>query len=231
MSPRRCDTCFKTYAHRQSLFKHRKKCKGAYTSTARLSLPTVVDFKLSRVDRKQQHLRGDVPTFDGAEFCGEKPLSRVTLYKMMEMLNIPKERRERIAREEERYQKARSSQLNELALEETTEDFGLVKRDTSRDGDGLFLKHGSAIKTDDSSSDESDCDEDESNSVEKVVHYLPSSLNEMMDKLKVLVGEYTAGNTTVLEQIMTILKRLYQTEEISFVDYKMACKDFGCSPD
>ena len=129
MSPRRCDTCFKTYAHRQSLFKHRKKCKGAYTSTARLSLPTVVDFKLSRVDRKQQHLRGDVPTFVGAEFCGEKPLSRVTLNKMMEMLNIPKERRERIAREEEKYQKEKfinessSEPSNELELEETIEDF------------------------------------------------------------------------------------------------------------
>ena len=32
MSSRRCESCFKTYAHRQSLFNHKKKCKGASTN-------------------------------------------------------------------------------------------------------------------------------------------------------------------------------------------------------
>ena len=31
MASRRCESCFKTYSHRQSLFKHKKKCKGAST--------------------------------------------------------------------------------------------------------------------------------------------------------------------------------------------------------
>ena len=38
----------------------------------------------------------EIPTFDGAEFCGEKPLSDETLLKMMEMLSVPHNRRARI---------------------------------------------------------------------------------------------------------------------------------------
>ena len=42
----------------------------------------------------------DIPTFDGAEFSGEKPLSDETLFKMMEMLKIPHENRAHILKEE-----------------------------------------------------------------------------------------------------------------------------------
>ena len=31
----------------------------------------------------------EIPAFDGAEFCGDKPLRRETLYKMKKMLKIP----------------------------------------------------------------------------------------------------------------------------------------------
>ena len=37
----------------------------------------------------------DIPTFDGAEFCGDKPLTDYTFLRMMEMLNVPPERRAR----------------------------------------------------------------------------------------------------------------------------------------
>ena len=37
----------------------------------------------------------DIPTFDGAEFCGDKSLSDDTLLRMMEMLNVPLDRRAR----------------------------------------------------------------------------------------------------------------------------------------
>ena len=37
----------------------------------------------------------EIPVFDGAEFCGDKPLSDETLLRMMEMLNVPLDRRAR----------------------------------------------------------------------------------------------------------------------------------------
>ena len=55
---RRCDTCSKTFAHRQSLFKHRKICKGAQTST----VPTVIESNSPRFNGKQ-HLE-DIHPFE-----------------------------------------------------------------------------------------------------------------------------------------------------------------------
>ena len=42
----------------------------------------------------------DIPTFDGAEFSGEKPKSDETLLKIMKMLKIPRQRHARILKEE-----------------------------------------------------------------------------------------------------------------------------------
>ena len=42
----------------------------------------------------------DIPTFDGAEFSGEKPKSDETLLKIMKMLKIPHQRHARILKEE-----------------------------------------------------------------------------------------------------------------------------------
>ena len=42
----------------------------------------------------------DIPTFDGAEFSGEKPKSEKTLVKIMDMLKIPHENRAQILKEE-----------------------------------------------------------------------------------------------------------------------------------
>ena len=58
---RRCDTCSKTFAHRQSLFKHRKICKGAQTST----VPTVIESNSPRFNGKQ-HLE-DIHPFESAQ--------------------------------------------------------------------------------------------------------------------------------------------------------------------
>ena len=41
----------------------------------------------------------EIPEFDGAEFCGEKPKSRETLNRMMAMLKIPEHRWESIAKD------------------------------------------------------------------------------------------------------------------------------------
>ena len=64
-----------------------------------------------------------------------------------------------------------------------------------------------------------------------VTQYLPSSLNELLEKLKVLVGEHISGNSSVRDQIAAILKQLYQMEEITIKEYKDTCNNFGCHPD
>ena len=83
MMPRSCDLCLKSFTHRQSLFKHKKK-----KCTPPPSKPTATtETKLEM---------SDIPTFDGAEFSGEKPKSEKTLIKMMDMLKIPRENRAQI---------------------------------------------------------------------------------------------------------------------------------------
>ena len=42
-----------------------------------------------------------------------------------------------------------------------------------------------------------------------VTKYLPSSLEEMMEKLELLMGELSAGSTAVLPHIVGLLTRLY----------------------
>ena len=83
MVPRSCDLCLKRFTNRQSLFKHKKKCTGAPPKP----MTILQDIK---------HSVKDIPTFDGAEFCGEKPLCDETLLKMMEILSVPHNKRGRI---------------------------------------------------------------------------------------------------------------------------------------
>ena len=63
-----------------------------------------------------------------------------------------------------------------------------------------------------------------------VTQYLPSSSEEMSDKLSLLIGELSAGNTAVLPQIVAFLGRLHQKQQISDNDYKCFCEQLGtCS--
>ena len=55
----------------------------------------------------------EIPTFDGAEFCSDKPLRRETLYKMMKMLKIPKRRWEHVASEELEYQQVKDAAIQQ----------------------------------------------------------------------------------------------------------------------
>ena len=48
-------------------------------------------------DEELDEADDDISTFDRAEFCGDKPLSRQTLERMMKMLKVPKHRWNRIA--------------------------------------------------------------------------------------------------------------------------------------
>ena len=51
-------------------------------------------------DDNEINAPSDIPTFDGAEFSGEKPKSEKTLVKIMDMLKIPNENRAEILKEE-----------------------------------------------------------------------------------------------------------------------------------
>ena len=60
----------------------------------------------------------------------------------------------------------------------------------------------------------------ETKSGAEIRQYLPSSPEKMMEKLALLTGELSAGNTAVLPQIVAMLARLYQKSPISYKDYK-----------
>ena len=64
-----------------------------------------------------------------------------------------------------------------------------------------------------------------------VTQYLPSTPEEMLDKLALLCGELSAGNTTVLPQIVSLLGRFHQKGEISYNDYKCYCEQLGTCPE
>ena len=63
-----------------------------------------------------------------------------------------------------------------------------------------------------------------------VTQYVPSSVDEMLDKLALLCGEMSAGNTAVLPQIVALLRRLHQKQQISYNDYKGFCEQLGTCP-
>ena len=123
-----CDKCDKIFATRQSLWKHCKRkhvdeeekkrkypCDGSKTRTAPQSIVSPPE-KMDNVENDDvlQDIKSpvtDIPTFDGAEFCGDKSLSDDTLLRMMEMLNVPLDRRARnlelFRKEQERDKKVR----------------------------------------------------------------------------------------------------------------------------
>ena len=130
-----CHICGLDFSRRDILSRHLKRkypCDAQNVQSRKVDQnnnePSSIN-ELNHTKRSECMSAKEIPTFDGAEFSGEKPVSRETLYKMMEMLNVPEERREEIAREEEKYyekkmtDKSSSEALSKLELEETMEDF------------------------------------------------------------------------------------------------------------
>ena len=89
-----CNICGEDFARHDSLSRHMKRKYPCGVTPTTKNVPK----KLS--DGDVAPAGADIPTFDGAEFSGEKPLSDETLLKMMEMLKIPHENRVRILKEE-----------------------------------------------------------------------------------------------------------------------------------
>ncbi len=55
----------------------------------------------------------NIPEFDGAEFSRDKPLSSETMIKIMDMLNVPEEKREQIIRDHSRSSADENSSVSE----------------------------------------------------------------------------------------------------------------------
>ena len=60
-----------------------------------------------------------------------------------------------------------------------------------------------------------------------VTQYLPSCPHEMMDKLGLLYGELSAGNSAVIPQIVELVGKLHQKGQLSYKDYKYFCEQTG----
>ena len=128
-----CDKCDKMFATRQSLWKHCKRkhvdgeekkrkypCDGSKTRTTPKSIvpsPEKVDYAENEdVLLDIESPDRDIPTFDGAEFCGDKPLSDDTLLRMMENLGVPPDKRARnlelFRKDQEKDKKVREKMKN-----------------------------------------------------------------------------------------------------------------------
>ena len=106
----KCDQCPKIYATRQGRWRHKRN------DHKEISLMKVKPEKMMNLVEsiKSSHADGDtsgalqdvqdpvsdIPTFDGAEFCGKKPLSDETLIKIRKILKIPRHRHASILKEE-----------------------------------------------------------------------------------------------------------------------------------
>ena len=110
-----CLQCGKTYARRQSLWRHKKTCQasrkkdneGDAVSVNEKDSQTVTASETRPKKRKADCLQDskDIPTFEEAEFSGVKLLTEETLLRMMEMMKITYENRARILKLEKRFHK------------------------------------------------------------------------------------------------------------------------------
>ena len=132
-----CKECNTTFTRGDNLKRHEK----LHCTTTSDYYATAVNNNQKNIDLSGQEplkqnrqsveeaISNEIPTFDGAEFNGEQPVPRETLLKMMEMVDIPEDRREHIAREEEKkfhddHEIDVSSEVLEpLELEEMKKDF------------------------------------------------------------------------------------------------------------
>ena len=100
-----CDDCGVTFSRADNQIHH---CNSKKVSSRSFIRKRKVDTEqLSQSLKKdrgeeasQPTLNDEIPCFDGDEFCGNKPLTRKTLYRLMKHLKIPEEKWSKIATEE-----------------------------------------------------------------------------------------------------------------------------------
>ena len=103
----RCDTCGEDFSRKDALTRHKKySCDASHKTEAKRIVDCVAKREESNskpIDippETHDSMSQEIPTFDVAEFSGEKPKSEETLIKIMEMLKIPQEKCASILKEE-----------------------------------------------------------------------------------------------------------------------------------
>ena len=107
-----CDECGVTFTRADNLKRHlnyhcsklfisnlsdgsgRCNCHGSSVQRS------VVDNGVNECSGNREY---DIPSFDGDEFCDNKPLTQETLYRMMKQLGIPENRWNKLATKELKY--------------------------------------------------------------------------------------------------------------------------------
>ena len=127
-----CLNCGAKFSRPDNLRRHQRyACKSACSDSANNQISVKQNSAPS-----QNKSSTNIPEFDGAEFSREKPLSSETMIKIMDMLNVPKEKREQIIRDHSRSSAEENSSVSEndkecevddtltdAELQETAEDF------------------------------------------------------------------------------------------------------------
>ena len=106
-----CERCGNDFARSDSLARHRRRkyrcggdgveeCDTALRHRERWRKPNYKDSTVVEKVLWNSNDDENNPTFDGAEFCGDKPLTRQTLNKMLKMLRVPEHRWNKIVDKE-----------------------------------------------------------------------------------------------------------------------------------
>ena len=88
-----CEDCGLDFSREDSLRRH----KNHHCKAGEICEPKLRRGITNTVTKLGNESFGDeIPTFDGDEFCGNKPKSLETLNKMMKLLKVPKHRWDKI---------------------------------------------------------------------------------------------------------------------------------------
>ena len=108
-----CKTCGKNFSRNDAMTRHKKySCSLSPTVQVKQNVAKCEESNSKPVDKMSQ----DIPTFDGAEFSGEKPKSEKTLVKIMDMLKIPNENRADILKEERKLDPSNEPSAKKLKI-------------------------------------------------------------------------------------------------------------------
>ena len=95
-----CKDCGTSFGREDNLRRHKNHhCKGGERgktceSKRRQIMKT---YRTTDLDNETSTFSDEIPTFDGDEFCGNKPLTHPTLNRIMKMMKMPEDRWDQIA--------------------------------------------------------------------------------------------------------------------------------------
>ena len=95
-----CEDCGTSFGREDNLRRHKNHhCKGGeWGKTCEPKRRQIKKtYRTTDLDNETPTFSDEIPTFDGDEFCGNKPLARPTLNRIMKMMKMPEDRWDRIA--------------------------------------------------------------------------------------------------------------------------------------